>query len=41
MGWVPTRMGGPAKSDDLDEGHRTHVPLAVNDEERIPRAPGY
>src|SRR3954453_18425779 len=22
-GWVPTRMGGPGASDDLEEGHRT------------------
>ena len=22
-GWVPTRMGGPAASDSLEEGHRT------------------
>jgi NAD(P)-dependent dehydrogenase (short-subunit alcohol dehydrogenase family) len=29
-GWVPTRMGGPAAPDDLDEGHRTQVWLAVS-----------
>ncbi|WP_427131601.1 SDR family NAD(P)-dependent oxidoreductase [Pseudarthrobacter sp. S9] len=27
-GWVPTRMGGPAASDDLREGHRTQAWLA-------------
>ncbi len=29
-GWVPTRMGGPAASDDLDEGHRTQVWLTTS-----------
>lgn len=28
-GWVPTRMGGPSAPDDLDEGRRTQVWLAV------------
>jgi NAD(P)-dependent dehydrogenase (short-subunit alcohol dehydrogenase family) len=28
-GWVATRMGGPGASDDLDQGHRTQVWLAV------------
>lgn len=28
-GWVPTRMGGPAAPDDLDQAHRTQVWLAV------------
>lgn len=27
-GWVPTRMGGPSASDDLDLGHRTQAWLA-------------
>ncbi len=31
-GWVPTRMGGPAASDDLILGHRTQVWLATSDE---------
>jgi NAD(P)-dependent dehydrogenase (short-subunit alcohol dehydrogenase family) len=31
-GWVATRMGGPGASDDLDQGHRTQVWLAVGDE---------
>jgi NAD(P)-dependent dehydrogenase (short-subunit alcohol dehydrogenase family) len=31
-GWVPTRMGGPAAPDDLVEGYRTQVWLAVSDD---------
>jgi NAD(P)-dependent dehydrogenase (short-subunit alcohol dehydrogenase family) len=31
-GWVPTRMGGPAATDDLSQGHLTQVWLAVNDD---------
>lgn len=31
-GWVPTKMGGPNASDDLDEGYRTQVWLAVSDD---------
>jgi NAD(P)-dependent dehydrogenase (short-subunit alcohol dehydrogenase family) len=31
-GWVPTRMGGPAAPDDLEEGYRTQVWLAVSDD---------
>jgi NAD(P)-dependent dehydrogenase (short-subunit alcohol dehydrogenase family) len=30
-GWVPTKMGGPAAPDDLDEGARTQVWLATSD----------
>lgn len=41
-GWVPTRMGGPGASDDLDEGHRTQEWLATADEDGIrPRTGGY
>jgi NAD(P)-dependent dehydrogenase (short-subunit alcohol dehydrogenase family) len=29
-GWVATKMGGPEAPDDLDEGHRTQVWLAVS-----------
>jgi NAD(P)-dependent dehydrogenase (short-subunit alcohol dehydrogenase family) len=29
-GWVATKMGGPNASDDLDQGHRTQVWLAVS-----------
>jgi NAD(P)-dependent dehydrogenase (short-subunit alcohol dehydrogenase family) len=31
-GWVPTRMGGPEASDDLDAAHRTQVWLAVSND---------
>jgi len=31
-GWVPTKMGGPEAPDDLEEGYRTQVWLAVSDE---------
>jgi NAD(P)-dependent dehydrogenase (short-subunit alcohol dehydrogenase family) len=31
-GWVPTRMGGPAASDDLTLGHQTQVWLATSDD---------
>lgn len=30
-GWVPTRMGGPAATDDLVLGHRTQTWLATSD----------
>jgi NAD(P)-dependent dehydrogenase (short-subunit alcohol dehydrogenase family) len=31
-GWVATKMGGPGATDDLDQGHRTQVWLAVSEE---------
>jgi NAD(P)-dependent dehydrogenase (short-subunit alcohol dehydrogenase family) len=31
-GWVATKMGGPGAPDDLDEGHRTQVWLAVSED---------
>jgi NAD(P)-dependent dehydrogenase (short-subunit alcohol dehydrogenase family) len=31
-GWVPTRMGGPAATDDLELGYLTQVWLATSDE---------
>ena len=31
-GWVPTKMGGPSATGDLDQGHRTQAWLAVSDE---------
>jgi NAD(P)-dependent dehydrogenase (short-subunit alcohol dehydrogenase family) len=31
-GWVATRMGGSSAPDDLDQGHRTQVWLAVSDD---------
>ena len=30
-GWVPTQMGGSAAPDDLEDGYRTQVWLAVSD----------
>jgi NAD(P)-dependent dehydrogenase (short-subunit alcohol dehydrogenase family) len=31
-GWVPTRMGGPSASDDLDQGHLTQTWIATTDD---------
>lgn len=31
-GWVATKMGGSGATDDLDQGHRTQVWLAVSDD---------
>jgi NAD(P)-dependent dehydrogenase (short-subunit alcohol dehydrogenase family) len=31
-GWVPTKMGGSGAPDDMDQGHRTQVWLAVSEE---------
>jgi NAD(P)-dependent dehydrogenase (short-subunit alcohol dehydrogenase family) len=31
-GWVSTKMGGAGATDDLDEGHRTQVWLAVSND---------
>ena len=31
-GWVPTRMGGPTASDDLEQGHLTQTWLATTDD---------
>ena len=31
-GWVPTRMGGPGATDDLEMGHLTQTWLAVSDD---------
>lgn len=31
-GWVPTRMGGPAAPDDLQQGHITQSWLATSDD---------
>ena len=30
-GWVPTRMGGPSATDDLEQGHLSQAWLAVSD----------
>jgi len=33
-GWVPTKMGGPGASDDLEEGFQTQAWLAVSNDEK-------
>ena len=40
-GWVPTRMGGPSATDDLELGHTTQVWLAVSDEPEAATTGGY
>jgi NAD(P)-dependent dehydrogenase (short-subunit alcohol dehydrogenase family) len=40
-GWVPTKMGGAGAPDDLDEGHRTQVWLAVSNDPAATVTGGY
>jgi NAD(P)-dependent dehydrogenase (short-subunit alcohol dehydrogenase family) len=40
-GWVPTRMGGPGASDNLDLGHVTQVWLATSDSPEARSTGGY
>jgi NAD(P)-dependent dehydrogenase (short-subunit alcohol dehydrogenase family) len=40
-GWVPTKMGGPGATDDLDAGHRTQVWLAVSNDAAARVSGGY
>ena len=40
-GWVPTKMGGPHASDDLDLGHLTQEWLATSDEPPALTSGGY
>jgi NAD(P)-dependent dehydrogenase (short-subunit alcohol dehydrogenase family) len=40
-GWVPTKMGGTHAPDDLDEGYRTQVWLAVGQDEHATRSGRY
>ena len=40
-GWVPTRMGGPNASDDLDLGAQTQVWLATGDDPGATRTGRY
>ena len=40
-GWVPTRMGGPYASDDLDLGAQTQVWLATGDDPEATRTGRY
>ena len=37
-GWVPTRMGGPSASDDLEEGHLTQTWLAISEDTQATRS---
>ena len=40
-GWVPTRMGGPGASDDLEMGHLTQTWLAVSTDTTATVSGGY
>lgn len=40
-GWVPTKMGGPGATDDLEEGHLTQTWLAVSDDPAARFSGGY
>ncbi|HXR74137.1 SDR family NAD(P)-dependent oxidoreductase [Actinocrinis sp.] len=40
-GWVPTKMGGPGASDDLELGHRTQEWLATSDDPEALVTGGY
>jgi NAD(P)-dependent dehydrogenase (short-subunit alcohol dehydrogenase family) len=40
-GWVPTRMGGPGASDDLEMGHLTQTWLAVSRDAAATVSGGY
>ncbi|MEL7974805.1 SDR family NAD(P)-dependent oxidoreductase [Isoptericola sp. F-RaC21] len=40
-GWVPTRMGGPGASDDLDLAHVTQAWLATTDDDAARRSGRY
>jgi NAD(P)-dependent dehydrogenase (short-subunit alcohol dehydrogenase family) len=40
-GWVPTKMGGPGATDDLEEGHLTQTWLAVSADPAAKESGGY
>lgn len=40
-GWVPTKMGGPSATDDLEQGHLTQTWLAVSDDPAAKVSGGY
>lgn len=40
-GWVPTRMGGPGATDDLESGHTTQTWLAVSHDPDATTTGGY
>lgn len=39
--WVPTRMGGPGATDDLEPGHATQAWLGVSDDSEATASGGY
>jgi NAD(P)-dependent dehydrogenase (short-subunit alcohol dehydrogenase family) len=40
-GWVPTKMGGPGASDDIDQAHLTQAWLAASDNPDAQTTAGY
>jgi NAD(P)-dependent dehydrogenase (short-subunit alcohol dehydrogenase family) len=40
-GWVPTKMGGPAATDDLEMGHLTQTWLAISNDAAATVSGGY
>ena len=40
-GWVPTKMGGPGATGDLEQGHRTQTWLAVSNDTAATVSGGY
>ena len=40
-GWVPTKMGGPGATDDLEEGHLAQTWLAVSEDPAAKVSGGY
>ena len=40
-GWVPTKMGGPGATDDLEQGHLTQTWLAVSEDPAAKVSGGY
>jgi NAD(P)-dependent dehydrogenase (short-subunit alcohol dehydrogenase family) len=40
-GWVPTKMGGPGASDDIDQAHLTQAWLAASDDPDVQTTAGY
>ncbi|HTR03876.1 MAG TPA: SDR family NAD(P)-dependent oxidoreductase [Thermoanaerobaculia bacterium] len=40
-GWVPTKMGGPGATDDLEEGHLTQTWLAASEDPAARVSGGY
>lgn len=40
-GWVPTKMGGPGATDDLEKGHLTQTWLAVSEDPAARVSGGY